>query len=194
MVLYNEAGQASVSMRGQSGAYAVVHIGSGGSPGAITLSNDSGSVSIIVDGKKGDITFENGDCAEDFDLSGDSDADPGTVVTLGTDGSVSPSTQAYDTRVIGVVSGACGRGVAVRLGSRAGIRRRVPVALIGTVYCKVTAEFGEIGAGDLLVTSPVRGHAMCMGDSARPDGIVIGKALQPLRSGADLIPILAMLR
>ena len=36
----------------------------------------------------------------------------------------------------------------------------VPLAVIGIVPCKVTAEAGPIVAGDLLVTSSTPGHAM----------------------------------
>ena len=54
---------------------------------------------------------------------------------------------------------------------------RVPVALVGKVYCKVDASYGPIRVGDLLTTSPTPGHAMTVGDQSMAFGAVIGKAL-----------------
>jgi hypothetical protein len=194
VVLYNESGIASVTLRGQSGAYADVGLGSAGCAGIVFVRNDAGRTSIIVDGQKGDITFENADCAEDFDLGVDGDVEPGTVVTLDDEGRVKPCTEPYDTRVVGVVSGGRGQRAAVTLGRKACGQRRVPVGLVGTVYCKATSSSGAISFGDLLTTSPVRGHAMRAEEVVGRQGAIIGKALEPLRSGAALIRMLVMLR
>ena len=67
-----------------------------------------------------------------------------------------------------------------------------PVALSGTVQCKVDAGLGAIQVGDLLTTSPTPGHAMRT-DEARP-GTILGKALQPLDTGTGMIKVLVMLR
>jgi hypothetical protein len=67
-----------------------------------------------------------------------------------------------------------------------------PVALSGTVPCKVDAGYGEIRPGDLLTASPTPGHAM-RADEALP-GTVVGKALEPLEAGTGVIRILVMLR
>jgi hypothetical protein len=53
---------------------------------------------------------------------------------------------------------------------------RLPLALIGKVYCKVDANYGRIEVGDLLSTSDTPGHAMKVGDPAKAFGTVIGKA------------------
>ena len=71
---------------------------------------------------------------------------------------------------------------------------RMPLALVGKVYCKVDAGHGAIEIGDLLTTSPTPGHAMKAADPMRAFGAVIGKALRPLASGTGLIPILVALQ
>jgi len=72
--------------------------------------------------------------------------------------------------------------------------RRVSVALVGKVYCKVDAAYARIEVGDLLTTSPRPGYAMKANDQGRAFGAVIGKALAPLESGTGLVPILVALQ
>jgi hypothetical protein len=62
------------------------------------------------------------------------------------------------------------------------------------VYCKVDAQYGPVEVGDLLTTSPTPGHAMKASDLLKAFGAVIGKALRPLASGQELIPILIALQ
>ena len=59
----------------------------------------------------------------------------------------------------------------------------VPLAVVGIVPCKVTAENGPISRGDLLVTSSTAGFAMKGTDRRRLVGAVVGKALEPLPKG-----------
>ena len=70
----------------------------------------------------------------------------------------------------------------------------VPLAIVGIVPCKVTAENGPILAGDLLVTSSTPGRAMKGTDRARMLGAVVGKALEPLREGTGVIQVLVTLQ
>src|SRR5262249_27063910 len=76
----------------------------------------------------------------------------------------------------------------------------VPVALLGIVPTKVTAENGPIHVGDLLVTSSLPGHAMkarpkvVKGVRVYPAGAILGKALEPLRQGNGVIKVLVTLR
>jgi hypothetical protein len=70
----------------------------------------------------------------------------------------------------------------------------MPVALVGKVYCKVDAQYASIEVGDLLTTSPTRGHAMKVTDPFKAFGSVIGKALHPLETGQGMIPILIALQ
>ncbi len=146
----------------------------------------------------GDIRLMNQDCAEDFDISIDhSVVDPGTVMVLNHEGQLEPSQREYDKRVAGVISGAGGFKPGVILGrqsSEANNSKRVPIAMMGKVFCKVDANFGPIEVGDLLTTSPTLGHAMKADDPCKAFGTVIGKALSPLNYGQAMIPILVALQ
>ena len=142
---------------------------------------------------KGDVQLEGQDLAERFWLVGDSAAEPGAVVVLAGDDRVRVSDEAYDHRVAGVVSGASAYRPGLVLGGR-NEPGRFPVALAGKVWCQVDADFGAIGLGDLLTTSPTPGHAMRAGDPARAFGAVVGKALGSLNEGRGLLPILVALQ
>ena len=142
----------------------------------------------------GDIILANADCAEQFDIADIPAAEPGTVMVLGEEGALEVSTEAYDKRVAGVISGAGDYRPGIVLDSRESGSARRPVALLGKVFCKVDAQFGEIEIGDLLTTSSTPGHAMKTSDQSRAFGSVIGKALRRLKSGQALIPILVTLQ
>jgi hypothetical protein len=70
----------------------------------------------------------------------------------------------------------------------------VKLALVGKVYCKADAQYSPIEVGDLLTTSSTSGHAMKAQDPMRAFGCVIGKALETLKEGQGLIPILIALQ
>jgi hypothetical protein len=165
-----------------------------------------GSVRVGVD-----VLLDGADCAEEFDV--DPDAAPGSVLVVGQERRLQPCSRPYDTRVAGVVSGAgdlrpgivLGRrhpDTAAKTGTRvatnAGTRkteapRRLPVALNGTVNCRVDATDAPIAAGDLLTTSARPGCAMRAADAGRAFGAVLGKALDGLASGTGTIPVLVTL-
>src|SRR5260370_1340255 len=116
----------------------------------------------------------------------------GTVVVLDSTKSnqVISSTQAYDTRVAGVISEQPG----IALGeSGAG---KVLVATTGRVLVQVDASKNPIHIGDLLVTSDVPGVAMKSepvnlgGVQLHRPGTLIGKALEPLETGKGRILVL----
>jgi len=142
----------------------------------------------------GDIRLTNADCAEDFDVCGAVQLEPGTVMVLSNEGALSESQQAYDRRVAGVISGAGNYKPGIVLDKQQTSGNRQPVALLGKVFCKVDAQFGAIEVGDLLTTSPTPGHAMKTSDPLKASGAVIGKALRPWTSGHGLIPILVALQ
>ena len=104
------------------------------------------------------------------------------------------SERAYDKRVAGVISGAGDFKPAIILGKQQSHGKRMPVALIGKVYCKVDASSSPVEVGDLLTTSARSGYAMKAVDHQKSFGAVIGKALRPLASGLGLIPILIALQ
>jgi hypothetical protein len=141
----------------------------------------------------GDIQLVNADCAEDFDIHPEGDVEPGTVMVIDGD-SLRSSDRSYDKRVAGVVSGAGTYEPALVLDRQSTTRRRLPIALMGKVYCKVDAQFGPIEVGDLLTTSPTDGHAMKAIDPTAGFGAIIGKALRPLPTGQGMIPILVSLQ
>lgn len=115
-------------------------------------------------------------------------------MVLDQDGALQRSQQAYDKRVAGVISGAGDYKPGIVLDKQQSSERRVPVALVGKVYCKVDADYASIEVGNLLTTSPTAGHAMKAGDHLKAFGAVIGKALRPLKEGQNLIPILIALQ
>ena len=70
----------------------------------------------------------------------------------------------------------------------------MPLAVVGIVPCKVTAENGAIARGDLLVASSRPGYAMKGTDRSRMLGAVVGKALEPLAEGTGVIEVLVTLQ
>ena len=120
----------------------------------------------------------------------------GTVVALDPEKSnqVLASTEAYDTKVAGVISAQPG----ISLGERS--ESKVLVATTGRVKVKVDATRAPIKIGDLLVTSDVQGVAMKSepfsvgGRRMHSPGTIIGKALEPLASGTGTILVLLSLQ
>jgi hypothetical protein len=115
-------------------------------------------------------------------------------MVLDDEGKLEPSSFPYDRRAAGVVSGARDLKPGLILGRRRGRPGRLPVALIGKVYFKADAGSAPIRVGDLLTTADSPGCAMRALDPVRAFGAVIGKALRPLPSGQNLIPILVALQ
>ena len=120
----------------------------------------------------------------------------GTVVVISgdTNNTVIPSTQAYDTRVAGVVSPAPGLLLGIPSASKA------KVATTGRVKVRVDASHQPIQVGDLLVTSDRVGMAMKSepidvgGMKIHRPGTLIGKALEPLPSDEGEILVLLSLQ
>ncbi|MCP6760067.1 MAG: hypothetical protein NHB32_15235 [Fischerella sp. CENA71] len=164
-----------------------------GNATAADLSNFN-NANIHLNGQTGDILLKNADCAEEFDISGLEDIEPGTVMVIDSEGKLQPSTVAYDRKVAGVISGAGEYKPGIVLDKKQSQHKRMPVALMGKVYCKVDAQYSPIEVGDLLTTSPTPGYAMKADDPAKAFGAVIGKALRPLKEGNSLIPVLIALQ
>jgi hypothetical protein len=120
----------------------------------------------------------------------------GTVVILDPErtNQVIASRESYDTRVAGVISDSPG----LILGE--GGEGKVKVATTGRVKVKVDATRGPIKIGDLLVTSDEEGVAMKSepinfnGRLIHSPGTIIGKALEPLKSGKGEILVLLSLQ
>jgi hypothetical protein len=108
----------------------------------------------------GDIRLVNADCAEDFDVVGKEQVEPGTVMVLAEEATLRQSHRPYDKRVVGVISGAGDLKPGIVLDKQQSQANRLPVALLGKVYCKVDARYAPVEIGDSLTSSPTPGHAM----------------------------------
>ncbi|MBU0490887.1 MAG: hypothetical protein KKA73_03930 [Chloroflexi bacterium] len=116
---------------------------------------------------------------------------PGDVLVIGPDGKLTRSTEAYQASVAGVYSTAPGfvGGQPVE----GAVPGTIPLAIVGVVPVKVSAENGVIQPGDLLVASSTPGYAMRAGPNP-PQGTVIGKALEKWAAGTGIIQMLATLQ
>lgn len=61
-------------------------------------------------------------------------------------------------------------------------------------HCKVDADIAAIKVGDLLTTSPTKGHAQKVLDPAQAVGAIVGKALGSLKKGKGKIPVMVTLQ
>src|ERR1700731_1892396 len=102
--------------------------------------------------------------------------------------------QPYSTLVAGIYSTKPGLLGSTRKVDESAPQDEVPLAVVGIVPCKVTAENGPIQTGDLLVTSSTPGHAMKGTDRSKMLGAVVGKALEPLPEGKGVIQVLVTLQ
>jgi len=119
--------------------------------------------------------------------------EPGDVLVVSEvqNRAVALSSTPYSRAVIGVYSTAPGfvGGHPVSDNDQS---KNIPVAILGIVPCKVSAENGPIRRGDLLVTSSTPGHAMRADNP--PPGTILGKALGELKSGTGVIEVLVILQ
>jgi len=121
--------------------------------------------------------------------------EPGDLMTIdpSADRRLTLTTQPYSTLVAGIYSTKPGV-LATAHKMDEGLDTEVPLAVVGIVPCKVSAENGSIERGDLLVTSATPGHAMKGTDRSRMLGAVVGKALEPLSSGKGVVQVLVTLQ
>jgi len=121
--------------------------------------------------------------------------EPGDVLIVSASGSgvAERSSMAYSPAAVGVYSSApaFAGGRSVMGEDHSG---GVPVAVLGIVPCKVSAENGPIRPGDLLVTSATPSHAMRADRESALPGTILGKALESLDSGTGIIQILVTLQ
>ncbi len=161
-----------------------------------------GNIKFYVDSQgevHADGTFHGSgaDFAEQIELStGPGSAEAGDVMEIdpARSRSIVKSSAARSTRIAGIYStkpGFVGQERDSDLTPPADIHE-IPLAIVGIVPCKVSAEGGTIRPGDLLVSASLPGHAMR--DDHPEVGTVIGKALEPLDSGTGLIKVLVTVK
>ncbi|MFY9269858.1 MAG: hypothetical protein WAO55_08955 [Candidatus Manganitrophaceae bacterium] len=131
------------------------------------------------------------DLAENY--FGEAGLEPGDVISLHkSSDKIVISQKPNDIMVLGVISTRPGFLLNV---DHEGEKKVYPVALCGRVPCKVVDENGAIKRGDLLTSSSTPGHAMkatpisVNGETLYRPGTIIGKALEPLKSGKGEIEI-----
>jgi len=177
-----------------------IWLGGNGADGDIVLFRADGDnqtlaqATIHLNGDAGDIILQNADCAEEFEVEDETEMEPGTVMVIGDQSRLRTSQQAYDRRVAGIVAGAGNLRPGIVLGRQLSRAKRLPIALMGRVFCKVDASNGRIQVGDLLTTSHLPGHAMKVLDPAQAFGAVIGKALDSLQGDQGMIRVLVALQ
>lgn len=135
------------------------------------------------------------DLAEPFELSA-TDIVKGSVVVIDEEnpGKLKLSSQAYDTRVAGIVSGANGINPGISLHQDGVLEGGQNVALSGRLYVLADTTNGAIKPGDLLTTSDVPGHAMKVSDRTKAQGAILGKAMSALKDGKGMVLVLVSLQ
>lgn len=150
-----------------------------------------------------DGTFRSGsDFAEALPIrNGTSGYEPGDVLVLSSvqPGSVERSCHPFDARVVGVYSTRPAVLGADKDGETWVAPDEIPVAIVGIVPTKVSAENGPIRPGDLLTTAGTPSCAMKAepaeheGGPLSPWGAILGKALEGLEHGTGVIKVLLVL-
>ncbi len=153
--------------------------------------NLAGSLSTTV------LTIRGGaDVAEPFDMTGPDEMEPGSVVVIDEQnpGKLRLSSEACDTRVAGIISGAGDVKPGLRLHQEGVMEGDHHVALSGRVYVKADKSGGEIRPGDLLTTSSRKGSAMKVTDHGKSQGAILGKAMSPIDESTGLVLVLVTLQ
>jgi hypothetical protein len=135
------------------------------------------------------------DIAEPFQMA-DANLPKGSVVVIDDEhpGQLKLSTQSYDTRVAGIISGANGINPGLSLRQEGALDGGQNVALTGRVYVLADASKGTIKPGDLLTTSSTPGHAMKVANPTRAQGAILGKAMSGLKEGKGMVLVLVTLQ
>jgi hypothetical protein len=169
--------------------------------GNITLTSGSGASITFPDGTVQSTAWSGtlcgGDYAESVDITGErTQYEAGDVLAVDPDHPARfiKASERYSTSVAGIYStkpGLIGRRQTTdpKLAST-----EVPMAMIGVVPTKVSAENGPIHPGDVLVTSSTSGRAMKGTDRGLFAGAIVGKALGSLNSGTGVIEVLVLLQ
>ncbi len=201
-----QTGNGTMVIRGDNG-----NVGIGTStPGAsleingnVKMTSGSGASLTFPDGSvqstayTGTTCSTGGDYAESIDVTGDkTQYEPGDVIVIdpSNPGHFLKSSEPYSTLVAGIYStkpGFVGRRQTTDPKSST---TEIPMAMVGIVPTKVSAENGPIKVGDLLVTSSSWGYVMKGTDRSAMTGAIVGKALGKLNVGTGTIEVLVALQ
>lgn len=169
--------------------------------GSVKLTSNSGASITFQDGTVQSTAYTGvtcgGDYAESVDVTGDRKSyEPGDVLVIGSNSGsdVVKSAEPYSTLVAGIYSTRPGTVGRRQITDPKASKTEVPMAMMGIVPTKVSAENGPVNRGDLLVTSSTLGYAMKGTDRSKMLGAVIGKALGNLDSGTGVIEVLVTLQ
>ena len=141
------------------------------------------------------------DLSESFDITSNnkivSNSLAGLLVSIDpkNPGKLAITSQAYDKKLAGIVSGANGIKPGMIMGQHASIANgQFPIALSGRVYVKADATFGAIQPGDFLTSSSISGIAMKAAGFQKAQGAIIGKAMTGLERGEGMVLVLVNLQ
>ena len=210
------SGNGGVFVWKKDGSYdPLVAISDNNGSGFLGLYDGASSTSTInFDGATGTTTTKvleitgGADLSEQFDIRKPVNIDgyflqeefsikPGMVVGIDPEnpGKLLISSEAYNRKVVGIISGAGGVQTGMMMGQKGSIADgQYPVALTGRVYCYVDATEHPVRAGDLLTTSRTPGHAMKVTEYAKSHGAILGKAMTSLDKGKGLVLVLVTLQ
>jgi len=111
-----------------------------GNGGIIRLNDSAGKAKIFLDGGSGDIVLENADCAEYFDIAEAEKVIPGTVMVIDEEGKLRQSSRRLMINELRVfLSGAGDFKPGITPDKKNTLNHRLPVALVGKVYCQADA-------------------------------------------------------
>ncbi len=203
-----DAGLGQIKLFNGDGTEQMLLSGDNSSGGFIRFRNEAGDSTITIDGDfsgDGRITTQELAITGGSDLSEQFDVNTmkvpvvaGMLVSIDPDnpGKLILSSEPYDSKVAGIISGAGGIKTGMMMGQEGTIANgEYPVALTGRVYALVdTREGGKIRPGDLLTTSKIPGYAMKATDAEKRSGAVIGKAMTPLKGEKGLVLVLVSLQ
>ena len=173
----------------------------GGGTLLIGIANNTANVfRVDIAGKvfaNGGFEASGADFAESMPVTGDrSRYEPGDLLVIDRTSNrrLTLANNAYSTLVAGIYSTKPGVLASPYSMDDPSLAKEVPMAVVGIVPCKVSAENGAIEVGDLLVASSTPGHAMKGSDRGKMLGAVVGKALEPLREGRGVVQVLVTLQ
>jgi hypothetical protein len=167
-----------------------------GNPKSLAIDQDG---NVNIEGRTTTRVLEitgGSDLAEPFPISHVEKLLPGSAVIIDerNPGHLTLSSESYDQRVAGIISGAGGITSGLTMSQQGVMEGDQNIALSGRVYVLATASNGAIKPGDLLTTSDIPGHVMKATDKELSHGAIVGKAMTSLSENEGLVLVLVNLQ